>query len=310
MQYDQILESIAQVFPPETFFASPLNLSAAVGIVLVSIICGGMGGLVVGNRMAFFSDALAHCAFAGVALGFVFCLITGVPDDQFREWITFVMAAFGVFIGLLIAWVRDRTGLASDTVIGVFFAFAVGLGAVFSKLIGQRRRLLSIESFIFGDPLGVQPSDLIALSVLLLVTVVFLFRYYNELVLTSVHVSLAKSRRVPVTLLRYLLIVLLGLIVNLCLHVVGVLLINGLLIVPAATAANLSRNLREHFWWTLLLTMGCGLGGQLLCWEINNFFNTELGISGVILVLACLGFVASMIAGPRLRERLTRAEAA
>ncbi len=302
--FNSLINAIADAFPNQPFLNSPLNLYAALAILLVSLTCGGMGGLVVGNRMAFFSDALAHCAFAGVSLGFIFCILAAIPDESFRQWITTIMVAFGVLIGVLIAWVRDRTALASDTVIGVFFAFAVGMGAVFSKLIAQRRRLFSIESFIFGDPLSVQSSDLLALAVLLLVTLAFLARFYNEMVLTSVHPSLAMSRRVPVVLLRYLLIILLALIVNLCLQIVGVLLINGLLIVPAATAANLSRNLRQHFWWTLALTVGCGLGGQLLAWEINAVYETELGIGGVIVVLVSACFFLSMAIGPLLRGRL------
>ncbi len=308
---DAFIEAIASSFPDQTFLNSPLNLYAALAIFLVSLICGGMGGLVVGNRMAFFSDALAHCAFAGVSLGFIFCILTAIPEENFRQWITAIMVGFGVVIGVSIAWVRDRTSLVSDTVIGVFFAFAVGMGAVFSKLISQRRRLFSIESFIFGNPLSVEPGDILALAVLLLLTMAFLARYYNEMVLTSVHPSLAMSRRVPVVLLRYLLIILLALIVNLCLRVVGVLLINGLLIVPAATAANLSRNLRQHFWWTLGLTVGCGLGGQILAWEISNrnVFgvppnSSDIGIGGAIVVLASACFFLSMAIGPALRRRL------
>lgn len=300
---DLLLDRFASLFPDGTFLNSAPNLYAAIAILLASFICGSMGGLVVGNRSAFFSDALAHCAFAGVALGYIFCLVAGIPDDQFREWTTIVMLAFGIVIGLLIAWVRDRTELASDTVIGVFFAFAIGLGAVFSKLIGQRRRFITVDSFIFGHPLGAQPSDVIALAALLALTIAFLAVYYNQMILTSVHPSLAKSRGVPIEFLRYALIVLLALIVNLCLQIVGVLLVNGLLIVPAAAAANVSRNLREHFWWTLALTVACGLLGQILCWEVYNQFQLELGISGAIIVLLSACFFLSMAVGPRLRGR-------
>jgi zinc transport system permease protein len=303
---ESLIEALASSFPNQPFLNSPPNLYAALAILLSGLICGSMGGLVVGNRMAFFSDALAHCAFAGVALGVVVCILAQIPDENFRQWITAVMVAFGVVIGVLIAWVRDRTGLASDTVIGVFFAFAVGVGAVSAKLIAQRRRLFNIESFIFGDPLGVQSIDLIALFVLLLVTIAFLVRYYNEMILTSVHPSLAMSRRVPVVLLRYVLVILLALIVNLCLQIVGVLLINGLLIVPAAAAANMSRNLRQHFWWTLSLTVGCGLLGQILSWEINNRYNTQLGIGGVIVVLVSVCFFLSMAIRPFLRSATAR----
>src|SRR5206468_3225428 len=99
-------------------------------------------------------------------------------------------------------------------------------------------------------------------------------------------------------------IVLLALIVNLSLQTVGVLLINGLLIVPAAAAANLSRNMRQHFWLTLGLTVGCGAAGQYFCWEINARYDTELGMGGVIVVLACICFFASMAARPFLHRRI------
>jgi zinc transport system permease protein len=295
---DALINAIASLFPNQSIFSYSINVYAAFAILLSGLICGSMGGLVVGNRMAFFSDALAHCAFAGIALGFVFCVLAQIPDEHFRQWVTAVMIAFGVVVGVLIAWVRDRTGLASDTVIGVFFAFAVGIGAVASQKISERRRLFNIASFIFGDPLRTEAIDLLALFVLLLVAIAFLTRYYNELILTSVHPSLALSRRVPVVLLRYLLIVLMALVVNLCLQIVGVLLINGLLIVPAAAAANLTRNLRQHFWVTLALTISCGLVGQLISWQMRT------GPGGTIVVLLSLCFFASMALRLAVRGRI------
>ena len=104
------------------------------GDVTVCFICGGMGSLVVGNRMAFFSDALAHCAFAGVGLGLLVCFLAGTDNDEIvRQRIVLIMVAFGVTVGLLIAFVREQTGLASDTVIGVFYAGSIGFGAVVTR---------------------------------------------------------------------------------------------------------------------------------------------------------------------------------
>lgn len=300
---DQLVYTISSWFPPGHLYASEWNIYASLGIILVSLICGSLGGLVVGNRMAFFSDAIAHCAWAGVSLGLILSLIADIPDDVFRQSITAIMVGFGILVGLAIAWVRDRTGLASDTVIGVFFALAVGLGAVSTRLVARRRRMFNVESFIFGEPLGAQAIDILILFVLLVVTGVFLIRYYNQLILTSVHPSLAMSRRVPVTLLRYLLVVLLGVVINVCLQVVGTLLINGLLIVPAAAAANLSRDMRRHFWFTLAITVACGLGGQFLSFEIGNRLGDEPHISGTILVLACLTFLATLFLGPHWRRQ-------
>src|SRR5258706_14717967 len=101
---NSLINAIADAFPNQPFLNSSLNLYAALAILLSGLICGGMGGLVVGNRMAFFSDALAHCAFAGVALGVVFCILAQIPDEHFRHWITAVMVGLGGAIGILLPW--------------------------------------------------------------------------------------------------------------------------------------------------------------------------------------------------------------
>src|SRR3954452_5464242 len=97
-------------------------VKAVVAIVLVCLLCGMVGSLVVGNRMAFFSDAMAHCAFAGVALGYLSLIFTGrAADGQTADWvIPLVMVLFGAAVGVAIGYVRERTSLANDTVIGVF----------------------------------------------------------------------------------------------------------------------------------------------------------------------------------------------
>jgi zinc transport system permease protein len=127
---------------------------------------------------------------------------------------------------------------------------------------------------------------------------------YNPLVLASASTSLATSRRVRVRLCQYVLIVLLGLMVNLSIQVVGALLINGLLIVPAAAAANLARNLRQMFWYSIGLTVFSGVAGYFLSWEVNCRIRHPIGTSGTIVVLAVFLFVVSMLLGRWLRDRL------
>src|SRR5947209_8748965 len=113
-----LVNRIADAFPPDHWLNQTYNVRALLIIVLVSVICGAVGALVVGNRMSFFSDALAHCAFAGVGLGMLAALAAGRPDVE--PWLVpLVMVVFGVLIGVAIAYVREKTGLASDTVIGV-----------------------------------------------------------------------------------------------------------------------------------------------------------------------------------------------
>jgi zinc transport system permease protein len=297
--------------PVNSFWSIQFNVRALLAILLVSLICGSVGSMVVGNRMAFFSDALAHCAFAGVALGLLLALVTGAQKEDFKSWIGLIMVAFGVVIGLGIARVREKTSLASDTVIGVFFAGAIGLGAVFMKAVSGRARYFNLENFLFGNPLDATSGDILVLLVLLVPTAVFLFFLYNSLVFTSFNPSLARSRRVPTRLCNYLFIALLGVIVNLCLQVAGALLINALLIVPAATAANLSRNMRQLFWLSTLMCVFVGLGGQFLHWEIrvpepgtNNVI--QFGLSGITVVLSVILFFFSMLIKPAMERALLR----
>src|SRR5262245_20102446 len=232
----------ADALRTETFIVSGL-----LAVVLVCAMCGMLGSLVVGNRMAFFSDAMAHCAFAGVSLGFLTVLLSGWDRSTATWFVPLAMVAFGIVVGAAMVYVRDRTGLAHDTVIGVFFALALGFGAMLVKVVQQVSRV-NLETFFFGNLLLVGDSDLTFLcAALALVAGVFLWRY-NQLMFASFNPSLARTRRVSVTLNNYLFIILLALVVNLSIKAVGALLINALLVVPAAAAANVSRNLRQMFW--------------------------------------------------------------
>src|SRR5207302_5408224 len=114
------------------------------------------------------------------------------------------------------------------------------------------------ERFLFGGPTAVQPHDIWILAILLVVTFVVLFLRYNQLVLASFNPSLARSRGIYVAINNYLFIVLLALIVNFSIATVGVLLINALLICPAATASNFSTSMRKLFDWTFFICLGVG----------------------------------------------------
>jgi zinc transport system permease protein len=298
--WNDALERFCSLFPEDNLLSLPINVQGLLAVILVSLVCGAVGSLVVGNRMAFFSDALAHTAFAGVALGLLLGLVTGAEGAQFTLWITLVMVAFGVAVGLGIAFVREKSGQANDTVIGVFFAGAIGLGALLLKA-AARRRYLPPEDFLFGNLVTVSFEELVVLLTLTVLTGGVLAWKYNQLVFTSFSPSLALSRQVPIRFCNYLLIILLALIVNICLRVVGALLINALLVVPAATAANLCRNMRQLFRWSIGLCLFAGIIGQFLSWEITVRTPLEVSEGGMIVVLSVLLFFLSLVIGPLLR---------
>jgi zinc transport system permease protein len=300
----ELIDNLADVIARNLGTSEFIVLGTA-AVILLSLICGSVGALVVGNRLAFFSDALAHCAFAGVGLGLLMAILSDLRDRDTVAWLLpLVMVIFGVLIGIAIVYVREKTDLASDTVIGVFFAGALGFGGL---LMGALKLVtnMSVENLMFGSIFFAQPRDLIWLAVLAVATAVVLGMRYNQLVFASFNPSLARSRQIRVRLLNYLFIALLALIVNVCIQTVGILIINAMLIVPAATAINLSRNMRQMYWWTIALSLLAGLGGILISLNFRLHVGAvpvQLGPSGCIVLLSVFGFIVSMIVGPRLRR--------
>lgn len=268
-------------------------------ILLVALLCGMVGSLVVGNRMAFFSDAMAHCAFAGVAIGALSVYFAGWGRHSPQEtWaVPLIMVAFGAAVGAAIVYVRERTSLANDTVIGVFFAFAIGFGAMLFRVV-QEFTSFNPETFLFGTPYFVAEIDLVYLLALLAIVCGFFAWHYNQFAFASFNTSLARTRRISIRLNNYLFILLLALLVNLSIRAVGALLINALLVVPAATAANCARNLRQMFWLTILFCVGAGLAGMWLSTELAipvAGHEIRFGPSGTIVVVSVFGFFLSML---------------
>src|SRR5262249_25551099 len=160
----------------------------------------------------------------------------------------------------------------------------------------------NLEVFLFGEPLYTSAKDLELLVWLIVLTGVLLCFMYNDMVFASFSTSLARSRRGRANLCPNLFIVLLGVIVNVSIQIVGVLLINGLLIVPAATAANISTNMRQFFHRAVALAVCVGLVGYWLSLIVRIPISVgdplRLGASGTIVVLSVLVFVLSMLIGP------------
>jgi len=292
---DDSISTVANTLGMETFV-----LKGVLAVILVCAMCGMLGSMVVGNRMAFFSDAMAHCAFAGVALGYLSVLLSG-GDKALATWVVpLVMVAVGIAVGAAMVYVRDNTGLAHDTVIGVFFALAIGFGAMLYQVLSVKFSF-NPESFFFGNLVLIPDEDLFFLIVLaVVVTPLFTWRY-NQLVFASFNPTLGRTRGLSLTLNNYLFIIILALVVNLSLKVVGALLINAMLVVPGAAAANLSRNLRQMFWLTFAFCLGSGLLGfalrNTLEVRIGGGAPIAFGPSGVIVVTSVAVFFATMVAG-------------
>lgn len=222
---------------------------AVLEMLLIAPLCAIMGTLTVQFRMAFFSDAIAHSAFTGIALG----MLLGV-----NPWIS--MIVFGVFVGVLTTRIRRRADLAMDTTLGVLFSTTVALGlAIISAKKGLGK---SLPTFLYGDILSVSDGDVFAAFLLLVVVGVFLWFAFNRLLYLSLHEHLARASGIEAEWLETLFAAMLALVVAFTIRSVGILLVTALLVIPAAAAGNLSQSMRRQVWTALLISLLSCIGGM------------------------------------------------
>ncbi len=275
---------VAQVLPFECMQVRFMQ-QALVGLLLLAPMTAVMGVQVVNFRMAFFSDAISHSAFAGVALGLIFAVN---PD-----W---TMPLFGLLVGLGIMILLRHSRLSSDTVIGVFFSAMVAFGlAIVSR---DRSLARDLQRFLYGDILTISDAQILCLAALLVALMTFQARSYNHLLYIGINPTLAQAHRVRVAVHQYLFAGLLSLIVMFSVQAVGVLLVTALLIVPAAAARNLARSAGRMFWWALVISVSSAVVGLLV--SAQDWASTATGAT--IVLVACGWFVLSMVA-IALRDR-------
>ena len=275
---------VAQVLPFECMQVRFMQ-QAMVGLLLLAPMTAVMGIQVVNFRMAFFSDAISHSAFAGVALGLIFAVN---PD-----W---TMPLFGLLVGLGIMILLRHSRLSSDTVIGVFFSAMVAFGLAIVS--GDRSLARDLQRFLYGDILTISDAQILCLAALLVALMTFQARSYNHLLYIGINPTLAQAHRVRVAVHQYLFAGLLALIVMFSVQAVGVLLVTALLIVPAAAARNLARSAGRMFWWALVISVSSAVVGLLV--SAQDWASTATGAT--IVLVACGWFVLSMVA-ITLRDR-------
>lgn len=250
----------------------PFMRRAMLGLLLLAPLTAGTGIQVVNSRMAFFSDAIGHSAFAGVAIGL---LLAWDPN--------LTMMLLAVAVGVSIMLLKRRSGLSTDTVIGVVFSAVVAFGlAVVSRDPGASR---SAQTFLFGDILTVTGRDLALIALLLAVFLIFQFLSFNRMLCIAVNPLLSAVHRIRTGFYQYGFAVLLSLTVILAVRTTGVLLVTALLIVPAAAARNFARSASEMFWYTLILSLASSAAGLIL--SAQEWMATPAGATIVLCSFVC-----------------------
>lgn len=231
--------------------------NALLVILILGPLFGILSTMIVTGKMSFFSDALGHSAFTGIAIG-VLCGFAA------PTWCAMV---FAIVFALLFTFVRSRTNLSGDTVIGVFSSTAVALGIFIATLNGGS--FTNFNKYLIGDVLSVQPSEILVLLLVLAAVLVFWCLISNKLVLTAVHPQLASSRGVPVRLHETVFTVLIAVTVTLSISRVGLMVVNTLLVLPAAGSRNIARNLRQYLLLSVLSALVCGVAGLITSYYLS-----------------------------------------
>ena len=251
---------------------------ALLALLLLTPMTSMLGIQVTHFRMAFFSDAVGHSAFAGVALG----LILGAPPDS-------AMLVFGVLTGLAVMAVQRTSGLSADTAIGIIFSAVVAFGlAVVSRSSSLGRQM---SQFLYGDILTLGDGEMASMACLLLLLLLFEIVGWNRLLLMALSPVTARVQGIHTAFWHYLFAAALALAVMFSVRAVGVLLMTALLVVPAATARNLARSAGGMFWWALVVGVSSGAAGLLL--SAQEWLATASGAS--IILVACAWFVLSCV---------------
>lgn len=266
----EAIYGILEAILPFEFIDYAFMKNALIAIILVSPIFAILGTMIVNNKMAFFSDALGHSALTGIAIG----MVLGISNMNIS------MIFFAVIFALLLNFVKNKTSYGADTIISVFSSIAIALGLA---MLSQSGNFNKYSSYLVGDILSINTTEILYLFLAFIAVAVFWYFTFNKLNVTSINTTLAKSRGVNTKLIDNIFVVLIAIIVMISIRWIGILLINSLLILPAASSRNIAKNMRSYHLFPVLFSLISGIAGLI----VSYYWNIPTGpmivlISGII----------------------------
>ncbi len=251
--------------------------NALFAILIITPLFGIIGTVIVNNKMAFFSDALGHSALTGIAIG----ALLGITNP------TISMVIFGILFALLLNKIKDIKVTSRDTIISVFSSTALAFGLV---ILSKNGDFSKFSNYLIGDILSISRSEIYLLIAIAVIVILFWYFYFNKLFAISLNSSLAKSKNINIKLVENLFIALVALIVMLSIRWVGILIINSLLILPAASSRNIAGNLREYHLFSVVFALFSGVSGLV----ISYYLGIATGPT-IVLISSLIFFVTYLI---------------
>ena len=265
--------AVLQTLLPFEWAAHHFMLNAFLAILLVTPLFGLLSTMVVSNRMAFFSDSLGHGAFTGIAIGVLLGSVSPLLS----------LVLFSVAFAVFITYIQNKSTASTDTIIGVFSSTAIALGLMMMSYGGGFNKF---SSYLIGDILSVTPDDIGALAIIFLLVLAAWGVLFNRLLVLSINASFARSRGIPSFWIQSAFAALLAIIVSISIQWVGILIINALLVLPAAAARNVAQNVKQYHAVSVLAALASGITGLLLAY----YFNMAAGAT-IVVVSAGVFFV-------------------
>ena len=266
----EVVYNILETILPFDFITYSFMKNAFLAIILISPIFAILGTMIVNNKMAFFSDALGHSALTGIAIGMLF----GIAN------VNLSMIIFAIVFAILLNMVKHKTTYGADTIISVFSSIAIALGLA---MLSKSGNFTKYSSYLVGDILSITTDEIIYLLVAFILTIIFWKFFFNKLNCVSINQTLAKSKGINAHVIDNIFVFLIAVIVMISIRFIGILLINSLLILPAASSRNISNNIRSYHTFAITFSIFSGLTGLI----ISYYYDIPTGpmiviISGII----------------------------
>lgn len=263
---------------PEMFSYSFL-INALIATLMIGPTLGALGTLVVVKRLAFLSEAVGHSALTGVSIGIL------LGESITAPWIS--LFTFSILFALTLQWVRGRTTVPYDALIGVFLAFALALGAALLMIVAKKVNAHLVEQVLFGSVLTADQQDLIILFVMFVTIIGLSLRFSNQAFLTALSPEIASSLRINTKLHDYGFVLLIALMTVAAVKIIGAILVGALLLIPAASARLLANNLRVMLIWSVCIATSSAITGVLL----PMYMQWAVTTGPAIILIACLWFI-------------------
>ncbi len=252
----EAIYKIIEIILPFDFMQYAFMKNALIAILLVSPIFAILGTMIVNNKMAFFSDALGHSALTGIAIG----MLLGISNMNLS------MILFAILFAILLNLIKNKTTYGADTIISVFSSIAIALGLA---ILAQTGSFNKYSSYLVGDILSISFNEIIYLAIAFILVLLFWNVLFNKLNAVSINPMLAKSKGINVKLIDNVFAITIAIMVMISIRWVGILLINSMMILPAASSRNIAKNMRSYHTFSIVFALFSGISGLIISYYAN-----------------------------------------